>query len=45
MPAPLVIPAILYSTEGDEGSEKVLEISLGKVSVVHIALAQVSQWS
>ena len=45
MPAPLVMPAIRYSTEGEEGSLKVLEINLGKVSVVQIALAVRSQWS
>jgi hypothetical protein len=37
IPAPLVIPAIRYSTEGEDGKEKVREISLGNVSVVHIA--------
>jgi hypothetical protein len=43
MPAPLVIPATRYSTDGEEGSVKVRDISFGKVSVVQIALAQVSQ--
>jgi hypothetical protein len=41
----LVIPAILYSIDGDEGSENDLEMSLGKVSVVQIALAHAIQWS
>jgi hypothetical protein len=45
IPAPLVIPAILYSMDGEEGRENVREISFGKVSVVQIACAAVSQWS
>lgn len=32
-----------YLTEGDEGSEKVFDTSLGNVSVVQIAVAQSSQ--
>lgn len=45
MPAPLVIPAILYSTFGAEGSVNVRDISFGKVSVVQIAWAAASQCS
>lgn len=43
MPAPLVIPARLYCRSGDEGRVNVVERSLGKVSVVQIARAVVSQ--
>jgi len=39
MPAPFVMPAILYSTDGDEGRVKDLEMSFGNVSVVQIAVA------
>jgi hypothetical protein len=44
MPAPLVRPAMRYSTPGEDGSSKVRDMSLGKVSVVQIAFAQFSQW-
>ena len=37
------MPAMLYSIDGEDGSEKVREMSFGKVSVVHIALAAASQ--
>jgi len=43
MPAPLVVPAIRYSTFGDEGRVKVLDISFGNVSVVQMAVAKPSQ--
>jgi hypothetical protein len=43
MPAPLVIPARLYVTPGEEGRVNVFEISFGKVSVVQIARAVVNQ--
>jgi len=40
------MPAMRYSMEGpEEGRVKVRERSLGKVSVVQMARAQVSQWS
>lgn len=45
MPAPFVMPAILYVVEADDGSLNVREMSLGNVSVVQIARAAVSQWS
>lgn len=45
MPAPLVIPARRYVRSGDEGRVKVWERSLGKVSVVQMARAVVSQAS
>ena len=45
MPAPLVIPASEYVRPGDEGRVNVWERSLGKVSVVQIARAAVSQES
>ena len=45
MPAPLVMPAMRYSVLGEDGRVKVRERSLGKVSVVQMALAQASQWS
>ncbi|KAI6751697.1 hypothetical protein HG531_006393 [Fusarium graminearum] len=44
MPAPLVIPAMRYSTPGEEGSSKLRDMSLGKVSVVQMAFAHSSQW-
>jgi len=43
MPAPLVIPARLKVVPGCEGSVKVRETSFGKVSVVQIARAVLSQ--
>ena len=43
MPAPLAMPARLYVFSGDEGRLKVAESSFGKVSVVQIARAAVSQ--
>lgn len=39
------MPARRYSIPGEDGSENVLEISFGKVSVVHIARAAASQCS
>ena len=45
IPAPLVMPAMLYVVLGDDGSVKVRESSLGNVSVVQIARAERSQWS
>lgn len=43
MPAPLVMPAIVYVIDGEDGSVNVREMSLGKVSVVQIARAVASQ--
>jgi hypothetical protein len=34
---------MLYSIDGEDGREKVREMSFGKVSVVHIARAAASQ--
>lgn len=44
MPAPLVMPAMLYSLS-EPGSVNVRETSLGNVSVVQMAFAAPSQWS
>lgn len=39
MPAPLVIPAMLYVRSGEDGRLKLLEVSFGNVSVVQMARA------
>jgi hypothetical protein len=43
IPAPFVIPAMLYLTDGEDGSENVRDINFGKVSVVQIARAVANQ--